>query len=512
MSDHFENILNNIGKLKVLVIGDIIYDEFIWGDVERISPEAPVQILEWRSDNDALGGAANVANNLAHLGCKVYMVGVVGEDRRGRRIAELLSEKGINHKGVITDRERPTTHKTRIIAHSQQILRIDKENRNLVAGDIKKRICQYIQNIMDEVDGVICSDYAKGVLTKKILSFLVEEAKKRKKIIVADPKGEDYSKYLGINVLTPNQSELERTSHIEIVNNGDLEMAARLITEKCGNDAILVTRGKEGMSLYERNGKIIHIPTEAREVYDVTGAGDTAICLFGIALFSGASRTEAARLANIGAGIVVGKVGTSVVKQEEIRHFLKENTPLTRGKIFEIKELKNIISSLRNRGKRVVFTNGCFDILHMGHIKYLQKARDHGDLLVLGLNDDHSVKKLKGPRRPLINQDERANILAALNCIDYIILFSELTPENLIRELKPDILVKGGDYIINDVVGRDIVEGYGGRVEIVPFIEGYSTSGIVRKIVDKYSEKKNQKRGIKNIRKSSIKSKKRIKK
>ena len=487
MSDSFDSILNNIEKLKILVIGDIIYDEFIWGDVERISPEAPVQVLEWRSDNDALGGAANVANNLASLGCSVYMVGAVGNDKKGERIKELLKEKGINYDGVIIDTGRPTTNKTRIIAHSQQILRIDKENKNLLTEDIEKKICDYLKETIDDVDGIICSDYLKGVLTKNVLSFLVKEAKRRGKIVVADPKGDDYSKYKEINVLTPNKSELEKASNIKITNNSNLERAARLISERYKNDAILVTRGREGMSLFEKEGRIFHIPTEARDVYDVTGAGDTAIGLFGLALFSGASRLEASRFANIGAGIVVGKVGTSIVKREEIEHFLKENTFLTGRKILDLKELKYILSSEKTKRKKIVFTNGCFDILHMGHIKYLEKAKEYGDLLVLGLNDDDSVRKLKGSRRPLIAQDERANILAALHSVDYIILFSDLTPENLIRELRPDILVKGGDYKVDEVVGKNIIEGYGGKVEIVPFIKGYSTSGIVKRIIDKYS-------------------------
>jgi D-beta-D-heptose 7-phosphate kinase/D-beta-D-heptose 1-phosphate adenosyltransferase len=325
-------------------------------------------------------------------------------------------------------------------------------------------------------------------LTPRVLKFLVREAKRRKISVVADPKGNDYSKYKGINVLTPNKSELERASHISITDNAALEKAAALICRKCGSDAVLVTRGHEGMSLYEKGGEMFHIPAEAREVFDVTGAGDTAISLFGIALFSGATRLEASRLATIGAGIVVGKVGTSVVKKEEIVDFLKEHVLLSNNKILTLKELKSVLNFLRNEGKKVVFTNGCFDILHTGHIKYLEKAREYGDLLVLGLNDDHSVRRLKGPKRPLIAQDERAHILAALHCIDYIVLFSELTPENLIKEIKPDILVKGGDYRPEEVVGKKIVESYGGRVEIVPFVEGYSTTDIVKKIVEKYRD------------------------
>jgi D-beta-D-heptose 7-phosphate kinase / D-beta-D-heptose 1-phosphate adenosyltransferase len=488
LRDHFKEILNNSKQLKVLVVGDLIYDEFIWGDVQRISPEAPVQVVEWKADNDALGGAANVANNLAALGCHVYMSGIVGNDEKGARVIELLKEKGIEHKGVIRDKNRPTSNKTRIIAQNQQILRIDKENKNSITEEIEKKLCRYAEKIVSEIDGIICSDYLKGVLTENIIGCLVKEARKQGKMIIADPKGTDYSKYKGINVLTPNKLELENASHIKIVDNGDLKRAAGLICEQCDSDAILVTRGKEGMSLFEKNGELCHIPTEAREVFDVTGAGDTAISLFGIALFSGASKQEASKLATIGAGIVVAKVGTSVVKKEEIEHFLKENEVLIGNKILGIKELKYILNSKRNEGNKIVFTNGCFDILHVGHIQYLQKAMEFGDLLVLGLNDDDSVRKLKGPKRPLINQDERANILAALDCIDYIALFSELTPENIIKEVMPDILVKGGDYLPKDVVGKDIVESYGGRVEIVPFIEGYSTSSIVKKIIDKYRD------------------------
>lgn len=487
MNSRLKEILLNSNKLKVMVVGDLILDEYIWGNIDRISPEAPVGVLECKSENAALGGAANVANNLKSLGCKVYMVGVVGSDEKGRKLKKLLKKIGIEDKGVLEDPDRPTTNKIRVIAHSQQILRIDKEDRRAANDHIKGKLIHYIEKVIPDIDGVICSDYGKGVLSRDIISFISKAARKHRKLIIADPKGSDYSKYKGVNIITPNKKEASEASGIVINSEENIKDAAKKLFDVFNGNAVLITRGAEGMSLFKGNGKVTHIPTEAKEVYDVSGAGDTVISVFGMAAFAGYDLADAARLANIAAGIEVGKVGTSVVTREEMIHYLDEGELRAKGKILSYPELKQIVSLAKNKKKKVVFTNGCFDLLHIGHIKYLRQARSYGDLLIIGLNDDDSVRKLKGPKRPLIGQDERAHLLAALDCVDYVVLFSELTPERLINGIKPDVLVKGGDYTKGQVVGRDIVESYGGRVELVPIVEGMSTSNIVKKIMEKYS-------------------------
>jgi D-beta-D-heptose 7-phosphate kinase/D-beta-D-heptose 1-phosphate adenosyltransferase len=473
-------------KIKVLVVGDIIYDEYIWGNIERISPEAPIPVLEWLGDNSALGGAANVAHNLSQLGAQVYLVGVIGGDERGHKLKELLRNSGIKTKGVITDPKRPTTCKTRILAHNQQILRIDKELIQPISNQIEKQILRHIMGIGPEMCGIIVSDYLKGLLSESLLEQLISMAKEWERLVVVDPKGRDFSKYRGAYALTPNIKETEIASGMRIMTDEDLENAAKRLFQLLNCHMILVTRGKDGLSLFQEKKLPTHVPTEAKEVYDVTGAGDTVISLFSLSLFRGYDPINAAHLANAGAGIVVGKLGTSPISRRELEDFLTGQSLYQSKKILSLSELLPIANLARAQGKTIVFTNGCFDLLHVGHIQYLQKAKALGDILIIGLNDDNSVRSLKGDPRPLIGQEERANILAALGCIDYIIIFSELTPGALIRNIKPSILVKGGDYTLDQVVGRDIVESYGGRTEIIPYMPGYSTSGLIEKIVQNY--------------------------
>lgn len=487
MNDRLKKILSDDNRLKVLVVGDIILDEYIWGSVNRISPEAPVQIVECKSQNMVLGGAANVANNLTSLGCKVYITGTVGVDEKGDKLIGLLKRMDIDTEGVVKDPIRITTNKIRVIAHSQQIIRIDNEDKRPVSGETEKKVKDYIEKIMPSMNGIICSDYNKGIVTDKVFRAMVHDAKRYKKMIIVDPKGSDFSKYKGANVITPNEKEVAAACPVKIQDEEDMERAIKYLFGLMHNDAILITRGKDGMSLFEKKGKATHIPTEARDVYDVTGAGDTVIGVFGMAVFAGLGFVESARLANMAAGIVVGKVGTSIVTKEELSNFIEEGSLLSAGNILSLDELKQMISLARNREKKIVFTNGCFDVIHGGHIEFLQKAKELGDILVVGLNDDKSVKRLKGEGRPMKPQSERANILSALKYVDYITIFSELTPKKLIQEIKPDILVKGSDYSIEEVVGRDIVEGDGGRVELIPIVKGISTSGFLKKVIERHA-------------------------
>jgi D-beta-D-heptose 7-phosphate kinase / D-beta-D-heptose 1-phosphate adenosyltransferase len=486
MKSKFKYFFDNKERPRVLVIGDLILDEYLWGSMNRISPEAPVPILETKSENLSLGGAANVANNLAALGCEVYLIGAIGQDEKGDRLLQLIQEKGIHTEGIFRFVHRPTTSKMRIIAHNQQILRIDKEDNRPITEGTEKKIIQFTNQILPEMAGVICSDYQKGVLTEKVVKNLMHRAQNAKKNVIVDPKSSDFSLYKGATVLTPNQKEVERSVPIKVNSDEDLERAAEYLLNLTRGEALLVTRGKDGMTLYGNKEKPVDIPTVAKEVYDVTGAGDTVVSVFAMALFVGFNFRDAAWLSNMAGSIVVGKVGTAVVTLNEINEFLQEELLRTSHTILELEELKKLVSLAKSTGKSVVFTNGCFDLIHGGHIEFLQKAKSLGDILVIGLNSDSSVRSLKGDGRPIKTQQERANILSALRTVDYITIFDESTPEHLISEIRPDILVKGDDYNIDEVVGREIVEGYGARVELIPIVKGLSTTSTVEQILEKH--------------------------
>jgi D-beta-D-heptose 7-phosphate kinase/D-beta-D-heptose 1-phosphate adenosyltransferase len=335
---------------------------------------------------------------------------------------------------------------------------------------------------------ILISDYLKGVLTEGLLQRIIALGRERGVPVVVDPKGSDYRKYRGATLLTPNRKEAQTASGIAIVDEESLNIAGRKLREELDLEALVLTRSEEGMSLFFRDGREMHLPTEAREVYDVSGAGDTVLAVLGVGLGGGLALEEAARVSNVAAGVVVGKVGTSTVTPEEILEVVGRQHQDTDLKIKQRDALKVLLDDKRERGKTIVFTNGCFDLLHVGHVKYLQKARQLGDLLVLGLNSDASIRRLKGPKRPLIDQEERAHILAALDCIDYVVIFDEDTPLELISALRPHVLVKGGDYTPEGVVGKEIVESYGGRVELIQFVDGRSTSNIIEKILQQYRE------------------------
>ncbi|MBT5029188.1 MAG: D-glycero-beta-D-manno-heptose-7-phosphate kinase [Nitrospinaceae bacterium] len=486
MKEKFKKYFNSTERPKVLVIGDLILDEYIWGSVNRISPEAPVPILETRSENLALGGAANVANNLVGLGCEVHLCGAIGQDEKGDKLLKSIHDRSIQTEGIFRFVHRPTTSKIRVVAHNQQILRIDKEDNRPITEETEKKLIQYINQIIPKMDGVICSDYQKGVLTEKVIRAIMHRAQQSQKTVIVDPKSSDFSLYKGASVITPNEREVARSVPIKIKDTEDLGRAAEYLLNLTRAEAILITRGKDGMSLYQNKEKLVSIPTVAKEVFDVTGAGDTVISVFSMAVFVGFNYEEAAWLSNMAASVVVGKIGTAVVTLDEINEFLHEEMLRTAHTVLELAELKIIVSLAKSTDKKVVFTNGCFDIIHAGHIEFLQKAKALGDILVVGLNTDQSVKLLKGENRPIKNEKERANILSAIKYIDYITLFSDTTPEKLIQEIRPDILVKGNDYNIDDVVGREIVEGYGAKVELIPIVEGLSTTQTLENILEKH--------------------------
>lgn len=482
-----ESLFSRAADIRALVVGDMMLDEYLWGKTDRISPEAPVQVVEVQREELRLGGAGNVVNNLVALGCKVSACSVIGDDENGQLLVREFASRGVDVSGVIAVPDRKTSRKTRVVASNQQIVRIDRETRSTISDESERRIVAEIARLAEGCQVILVSDYLKGVLTQKVLSEIFALGRKAGIPVVVDPKGTDYSRYRGATILTPNRKEAEAATGVAIRDEESLSAAASDLLGRIDLSALLITRSEQGMSLFRADGLAEHIPTVAREVYDVTGAGDTVVAVLGVALACGLGFVEAARVANIAAGIAVGKLGTSTVSPAEIIAETGRGHLDSDAKIKNLDVLSGIMAAARERGKKIVFTNGCFDLIHVGHVKYLQKARSFGDLLVLGLNSDASVRRLKGEQRPLISQDERAHLLAALDCVDYLVIFDEDTPLKLIETVRPHVLVKGGDYTREGVVGHEQVESWGGRVELVEFVDGRSTSGIIEKILERYS-------------------------
>ncbi len=482
-----ESLFNHIGGIRCLVIGDLMLDEYLWGKAERISPEAPVQVVDVLREELRLGGAGNVVNNLVSLGAQVSVCSVIGDDENGWALLKDFSRRGLAIDAIFRDETRRTSRKTRVVASNQQIVRIDRESREPISPEMELSVCDWISSNAASYSVILLSDYLKGVLTPKVINTVISAAREGAIPVLVDPKGTDFARYHGATLLTPNRKEAEAAAGIAIRDIDSLVRAAGLIMEKTGLEHLLITRSEEGMSLFSRSGAAVHIPTLAREVFDVSGAGDTVLASLAVGMAAGLGMAESAWLANIAAGIAVGKLGTSTVVPDEIIAAIALTHSDSDSKIKNRDVLAGIIDAVRNQGRRIVFTNGCFDLLHAGHVKYLQKARSLGDLLVLGLNSDASVRRLKGDKRPLINEEERAHILAALDCIDFVVLFDEDTPLELITALRPDILAKGGDYTADGVVGKELVESYGGSVELVSFVDGKSTTTIIDRILERYS-------------------------
>lgn len=481
-------VFHSLAQKRALVVGDLILDEYLWGETKRISPEAPVPVVSVGRGEFRLGGAGNVANNLLALGCRVEVVSVVGKDADGQQLLSMLDERNVVTDRIVVEKNRVTSRKTRVLASNQQMLRIDHEKNAEIAEQSVTELLSSLGQAIRQADVVLISDYMKGVLTEDVLSFVIGEGRKTATPVIVDPKGSSFLKYRGATLLTPNKKEALRATGLESATEDELRRNMRELAHDLGLDALLLTRSEEGMSLFFGDQKEEHFTADAREVYDVSGAGDTVISTLGACFSSGMSLADSARVANTAAGLVVGKVGTSVVYAEEILEAIGREVHGPAKKIKTAESLAPILDSYRMKGKTVVFTNGCFDLLHAGHVHYLQKARALGDLLVLGLNSDESIRLLKGPLRPLIGEEERAHLLAALGCVDYVVVFNEETPLELLQQLRPQILVKGGDYQPDQVVGKELVESYGGRVELIQFVDGKSTTNIIDKVLSRYRD------------------------
>jgi D-beta-D-heptose 7-phosphate kinase/D-beta-D-heptose 1-phosphate adenosyltransferase len=449
-------------------------DHYLFGKVERISPEAPVQVVEIESEKKLLGGAGNVINNLLSLGAKVSVGSVIGDDENGEWLKKRLGSKDINLDLLITEPGRHTSKKTRIISSNQQMIRFDKESKNDISKKSEEKL---LSSLRDDYDLILLSDYAKGVLSDSLTKKIIAYASIKNIPVFVDPKGSDYSKYSGATLITPNKKEAELATAIKIKDDESLEKAGFMLKKMYDLKNVIITLSENGMAIFEEN--MSKIPTVAKEVYDVTGAGDTVLASLGYAVTKGKSLQEAAKFANYAAGVVVGKVGSATATLSEIEEYKKSlHQESTEDFIKDFKSIENLVNSLKEKNKKIIFTNGCFDILHVGHVKYLEVAKNMGDVLIVGLNSDESVKRLKGENRPVNPQADRAYLLAALECVDYVVIFEEDTPYELIKRVKPDILVKGGDYRYKNVVGSDIAK----EVRFVDFIEGKSTTGIIEKI------------------------------
>ena len=476
-------MLNELKRASVLLVGDLMLDEYVYGTIDRISPEAPVQILNWTSGNVILGGAANVANNLVQLGCEVFLAGVVGRDHAGEELLRLAKTSGINTEGVVIDGHRATTVKTRLISHGKQMLRVDKEAHSELAEGPLAELLAFAKKCLPSVDGVVLSDYAKGVLGQDATRSLIHMARAAGRPVFVDPKGDDFAKYAGAFLLTPNKAELERATHLPVRTEEGIRLAVDRLFSQAECEAILVTRSEEGMSLYKKGAGETHIQTEVHDVFDITGAGDTVISVLARTFLGGYDLETAARLANAAAGIKVGKFGTATVSIDELSLWIRERAIRGSAKLVDLSQAKQRVSLAHSQGLKVVFTNGCFDLLHAGHVQLLQKAKAFGQVLIVAINDDYSTRQIKGNGRPLISVKDRAGIISALESVDYVIVFSDITPLRLIEELRPDVLVKGGNYAPEEVVGRREVERYGGRVALIPTIDTASSSQIIKEIV-----------------------------
>jgi D-beta-D-heptose 7-phosphate kinase/D-beta-D-heptose 1-phosphate adenosyltransferase len=462
---------------NILVIGDLMIDHYLWGSCERISPEAPVQVVDIARETTVLGGAGNVINNLVTLGAKVSACSVIGNDAIGQELLAMLEAKGVSTKSVLTQSTRKTSKKSRVIASSQQVLRYDNESKEDIAQSSVSSILNVLQTEIKSFDIVVLSDYGKGVITESLAEGVIALANKNGVKVLVDPKGTDYSKYRGAYLLTPNKKEAVLATGMSIVDEASLQKALLLLKERCDLQISMITLSEDGIAIFD---DALHtFPTVAKEVFDVTGAGDTVIASIAFALSAGEDIAMACKFANLAAGVVVGKIGSATVTLDEIEEYeasLHKSNSDAHIKNFE--DIASLVARYRANGKKIVFTNGCFDILHVGHVKYLQVAKSFGDVLIVGLNSDASVRRLKGPSRPVNIAEDRAYLLAALEAVDFVVPFSEDTPYELIKMIAPDVLVKGGDYEGKAVVGTEFAI----ELKLVDFVDGKSTTKTIEKI------------------------------
>ncbi len=484
----FYNSLESLSSVRVLCVGDVMLDQFIYGTIERISPEAPIPVLLVDREKHMLGGAGNVVANVAALGVHATLATVVGTDATGVEIKNQLAAAGIDY-ALETEHSRATTRKSRFICGPQQVLRVDREKTVPVSAAVEDKLIERIMTLVPQTDAIILSDYNKGLLTDRIVSAVISFARQHNKPVIVDPKGKNFARYHGATVITPNRKELEEATGMKAGTDDEVRAAALKLIMECGIDTVLATRSKDGMSIISEKDAPVHIPAQVREIYDVSGAGDTVVATFAAGLAAGFPLKNAALLANIAAGIVVGKPGTATARLDEIHAVLAArpgretmSSVQNGSKYAAIEDAVTQAERLRTRGKKVGFTNGCFDLLHPGHVSVLRQARAACDYLIVAINSDSSVKRLKGPSRPVQSETARTDILSALEMVDMVVVFEDDTPIELIRNIKPDVLVKGGQYKLEEVVGYEVVMSYGGQIVRAEMEEGFSTTDTISRI------------------------------
>lgn len=480
-------VLERFPDVTVLCIGDLMLDRFVYGDASRISPEAPIPVIRQTKVLEMLGGVGNAARNIKALGAKPVMIGVTGNDLAASDLRAIMAEEGMDDDAIVTDPQRRTVEKIRIIARQQQMLRLDAEDTDPVGPSLEKTLCGHITNAIGSADAVILSDYGKGTLTPVVIAHAIKEAKRKSVPILVDPKGTDYTLYKGATMVTPNLAELTLATGGQALKDEDsIVQAARKIIESCDIQAVVVTRSKDGMSIVEKNGTATHLPTRAREVFDVSGAGDTVIATLALGLALNMTLPEAAYMANSAGGVVVAKLGTATLSRNELAKAMADG-PNPHDRILNWDQAASLVHQWRARGLRVVTTNGAFDILHEGHVTLLQKAKSLGDRLIVLVNSDASVKRYKSKDRPINGETSRAKVLAALAAVDGVVVFGDKTEEDdkplkILELLKPDIHVKGGDYKLEDLPEAEVMRKLGGETVIVPFVDGFSTTSTIEKM------------------------------
>jgi D-beta-D-heptose 7-phosphate kinase/D-beta-D-heptose 1-phosphate adenosyltransferase len=477
-------LLGRLPGRRLLVVGDVMLDRYVYGSAERISPEAPIPVLRIQREQAMPGGAGNVARNLAAMGGTVALVGVAGDDRAGRALRRLLGESGAVEPALVAEADRPTTEKTRFVAGGQQMMRADHEDPRPLAPETVAGLLAAVEAHLRGCDLMVLSDYAKGVLGDPVLRGVIARARAAGVPVVADPKSRDFARYAGVSLLKPNRQELAQA--VPLAGDGDAAIAAAAERLLHPDDlpAILVTRGEAGISLMRSGQPAVHLKAEAREVFDVSGAGDSVLSALAMAMAAGADLVEAARLANLAGGVAVGRTGTTAVSLADLAHALHDRAvdASSAAKVVDLATAQARIGFWRSAGNRIGFTNGCFDLLHPGHVSLLSQARAGCDRLVVGLNSDASVRRLKGEHRPVQSEEARATVLASLAMVDLVVLFGADTPYELIAALRPDLLVKGADYQLDQVVGGDLVRSYGGEVLLARLEPGHSTTSTIGRI------------------------------
>ncbi|ODA31270.1 D-glycero-beta-D-manno-heptose 1-phosphate adenylyltransferase [Planctopirus hydrillae] len=489
MSYHLIDAVERLGCPRLLVVGDLILDRYVWGDAERISQEAPVILLHEQRQELRLGGAANVAQMVKGLDAEVTLLSIIGADEEGRQACRELERLDIDSGSVCIDPSRPTTLKTRYMGsaqyrHPHQMLRVDREVRNAIDSQLATRLLNQILPHLKDFQAILVSDYGKGLCTQELLEPLIAAARKAGIPVVVDPASHGKcAAYRGATSVTPNRLETTRATGVEVRTVEDAFVAGKKLCELMSLDYAFVTMDRDGIALVHNDGTSEHLPTRPREVCDITGAGDMVMAMIGVGLGAGLAPADLGRLANVAGGLEVEQIGVVAISREEILTDLMRTHRHAEGKILNVPALQRHVSARQKTGQKVVFTNGCFDLLHAGHVSYLTEAACEGQCLIVAINSDDSVRRLgKAPDRPIFDQEYRARMLAALEVVDYVVVFDEDTPHALLHALKPDVLVKGGTYSAEEIVGREVVLAYGGTVKPMGMVEGLSTTQIVRRL------------------------------